>query len=132
MEDRITYKVIEIDNRKFRINKFDPLFGAYIASKFLVNRLDKFNPDKIVENLLQSNNFEEFEAFQKRVLSYCEEILPNTKAKVINSEGNIGIINLTAPMVMSLFIQTIMFSFEDFFEEGVEVPQMENQEKIND
>ena len=130
MDNRITYKIIEINDRKFKINKFDPFFGAYIASKFLINRSDKIDLDKIIESLLQSNNFDGFESFQKKVLSYCEEVLPNTNAKVINSEGNIGIINLTAPMVMSLFIQTIMFSFEDFFEEGVEVPQMENQENL--
>ncbi len=121
MEIRVDKKIIEIKGRKFTINKFDPFFGSYMAFKVL--NLGSNNDTSQVGilstfNNLMGNNLEEFEKIQKKVLSYCTESLPVGEVPLVNSEGNIAVIGLTAPMAMNLFIQTIMFSISDFFEEG--------------
>lgn len=121
MEIRIDKKTIEIKGRKFTLNKFDPFFGSYMAFKVLnLGQVDESSSDRIISvfNTLMGKDLNEFETIQKKVLSYCSENLPAGEVPLINSEGNIAIINLTAPMAMSLFIQTIMFSMSDFFEEG--------------
>ena len=35
---------------------------------------------------------------------------------MINNEGNIAIIGLTAPMMLALSVSVILFSLEDFFD----------------
>lgn len=121
MEIRVDKKTIEIKGRKFVINKFDPFFGSYIAFKVLnLSQVEGSSSDRIISafSTLMGKDLNEFETIQKKVLSYCNENLAAGEIPLINSEGNIAVINLTAPMAMSLFIQTIMFSLSDFFEEG--------------
>lgn len=117
MENRVTKKYINIKDRKFALNKFDPLYGSYMALKMMTasgnNGLDV---QSLISDLMGSSS-EEFEKTQKGVLKYCSEVLPSGEVPLINEEGNIAVMGLTAPMAMSLFIQTIMFAISDFFED---------------
>lgn len=123
MEVRETRKIIEIEGRAFIINKFDPLFGSFIAMKVFKSSAKggKSSIDQMMNSLI-SENQEEFIKLQSKILSYCQEKLPAGPTAVINLEGNIAINNFTAPMAMNLFMQTLMFSLEDFFDQGEPAP----------
>lgn len=125
MEVRETRKIIDIEGRQFVINKFDPLFGSFIAMKVFKSTATGSGKSNIHEmlNSLISENQEEFIKLQTKILSYCQEKLPSGLVSVVNPEGNIALNNFTAPMAMNLFMQTLMFSLEDFFDQG-ELAQM--------
>lgn len=120
METRVTEKELEIEGRKFVLKKFDPMFGSYISLK--VFQTDNEGKGKInVENALtkiMGEDFAHYAQLQGKILGYCSEVLPAGRIPVINSEGNIAIIGLTAPMTLALSVAVIMFSLEDFFEKG--------------
>lgn len=126
MEVRETRKIIDIEGRQFVINKFDPLFGSFIAMKVFKSTATNSGKSNIHEmlNSLISENQEEFIKLQTKILSYCQEKLQSGLVSVVNPEGNIALNNFTAPMAMNLFMQTLMFSLEDFFDQG-ELAQME-------
>lgn len=118
---RETKKTIEIRGRKFILNKFDPFFGNYIALKLfsLQEEGKDFNFELFMKGFT-SGSYEEYESFTKRILKYCSEILPAGETPVINSEGNIAIIELDTPMMMELFTREMMFNIEGFFENDPE------------
>lgn len=120
METRVTEKELEIEGRKFVLKKFDPMFGSYISLK--VFQTDNEGKGKInVENALtkiMGEDFAHYAQLQGKILGYCSEVLPAGRIPVINSEGNVAIIGLTAPMTLALSVAVIMFSLEDFFEKG--------------
>lgn len=123
--ERVVTKTIELENRKFVVRKFDPMFGAYISLQIfssIDHNGDKFNLEGIL-NKMVSKKFEEFKEFQNKILAYCSEILPAGNIPVINSEGNIAINNLSPILLLQLVMNTLMFSMEDFFTEGEEAPQ---------
>ena len=115
---RETQKVIEVKGRKFILNKFDPFFGSYLAFKVfsLQGKGKESESLEVVLNTMMGKDFKTFESLIKKVLAYCSEVLPAGNTPIINSEGNIAIIGLNAPMVTSLFIQSVMFNLSDFFE----------------
>lgn len=114
---RETQKTIEIKGRKFILNKFDPFFGSYLAFK-VFSLQGKNSEGKLEEvlNTMMGKDFKTFESLTKKVLAYCSECLLAGNTPLINSEGNIAVVQLTAPMVTSLFIQSVMFNLSDFFE----------------
>lgn len=125
MENRISNKIVDIKGRKFIINKFDPMFGAWMAAKVLGMSSPKgIDISKVIKELMGSN-FDEFKTLQAQVLKYVNEELPGGITPVINSEGNIAVMGITASDLLSLFVQTLMFSLSDFFEEGEQDPQRE-------
>lgn len=124
MENRITEKQVELKGRKFIIHKFDPLFGSYISLKVLNSSNGKGLDIKNFIDFIIGNDQNEFNKIQKEVLKYCSEMLPSGKVPVINEEGNLAVVDLTTPMIISLFFQTIMFSLQDFFEEEVSIPNL--------
>ena len=114
--ERETQKTLEIKGRKFILNKYDPFFGSYLAFKvFSIQGNGKESLDAVL-NTMMGKDFKTFESLIKRVLSYCSECLPVGNTPLINSEGNIAVVELTAPMVTSLFIQSVMFNISDFFD----------------
>lgn len=127
MQVRETRKTIEVEGRQFVINKFDPLFGSFIAMKIFKSTATKNSQSSIEEmlNSLISENQEDFIKLQTQILSYCQEKLPAGLTSVVNPEGNIALNNFTAPMAMNLFMQTLMFSLEDFFDQGEPAQKME-------
>lgn len=123
---RITKKHIEIEGRKFVLNKFDPFFGSYMAFKVFSQGTES-GLENLISKLIGETP-EEMEKLQKRVLTYCSEVLPIGEVPVINSEGNFAVPDVTAPMMMSLFFQSVMFSMTDFFESGALQDLMETQQ----
>lgn len=124
-------KVIEIRGRKFVLNKFDPFFGNFIALKlFSLQSPDKeFNMELFMKGII-SGSYEEYESFTKRILKYCSEVLASGEVPVINSEGNIAVIELDTPLMMELFTREMMFNIEGFFEgdpEALAQIEKENQ-----
>lgn len=128
---RDTTQYIEIKGRKFALNKFDPFFGNFIAFR-LLSLQPKKGSDLPLENLIQSfmeGNYEEYEKFTKKVLRYCSEVLPSGEVPIINSENNIAITGLDAPLMMELFTREMIFNLEGFFGEDTEAQnQMEKRE----
>lgn len=136
MEIRETKKTVEVKGRKFILNKFDPFFGSYLSFKVFSLQGKGKESIEVVLNTMMGTDYKNFETLSKRVLKYCSELLPAGEIPIINSEGNISITGLTAPMVTSLFIQSVMFNITDFFEEDPEILQMDqpmgqSEEKAN-
>lgn len=136
MEIRETKKTVEVKGRKFILNKFDPFFGSYLSFKVFSLQGKGKESIEVVLNTMMGTDYKNFETLSKRVLKYCSELLPAGEIPIINSEGNISITGLTAPMVTSLFIQSVMFNITDFFEEDPEIlqrdqPMGQSEEKAN-
>lgn len=126
---RETKKVIEIKGRKFVLHKYDPLFGSYLAFKVFSLQGKKSESLEAILNTMMGKDFDSFKSLSEKVLKYCSESLPAGDTPLINSEGNIAVIALTAPMVTSLFIQSVMFNISDFFD-GDPQELMEAQQKV--
>ena len=121
MDTRITEREIELEGRKFVLKKFDPLFGSYISLKVFNTTEDSKSGKINIEGALtkiMGEDYEHYVQLQTKILGYCSEVLPAGKIPVVNSEGNIAIIGMTAPMTLALSVSVIMFSLEDFFDKG--------------
>lgn len=127
MDIRSTEREIELEGRKFVLRKFDPLFGSYISLK-VFNAADesknKFNVEDALTKIM-GEDYAHYVQLQTKILGYCSEVLPAGKIPVVNSEGNIAVMDMTAPMTLALSVSVIMFSLEDFFDKG----EQENLEK---
>lgn len=119
MENRKTTKQIEVNRRKFILNKFTPYFGVYLAVQTFGSFAGKENKLAAISEALLSKPQEEFIKLQQDVLKYCSEILPGGKIPVVNEEGNFAVENMDAPLALNLFVQTLFFSMSDFFTEAV-------------
>ena len=76
-------------------------------------------------------DFDHYVQLQNKILGYCSEVLPAGKISIINSEGNIAVIGLTAPMMLALSVSVILFSLEDFFDkEEQETLKNQNPESL--
>lgn len=117
MEKRITTKKIEIKGREFVLEKFDPFFGVYIATTFL-GADHKNGMEGIIKSLL-SKPKDEFIQLQKDILSYCYEMLPSGRVRVVDENGNIAIQDMSSSLTLSLVVQSLMFSITDFFDQEV-------------
>lgn len=124
MNTRETSQTIEIKGRKFILNKFDPFYGSYLAFKvFSMQGKKDLNMSHILGCIL-GDNFEEFEKVTKQILKYCSEILPSGKVSLINSEGNIAVMDLTTDFTMELLSRELIFNLEGFFTEDQEAQNL--------
>lgn len=120
MLERINEKEVTIKNRNFVLVKYDPMFGFWLVSNVLGKVLaSKGNKLQAFMEALTNKPLEESIQLQKSVLKYCYEILPAGRTKVVDDGGNFAIIDPDGPIVMSLFVQSIMFSLSDFFDQEV-------------
>ncbi|MEI6580041.1 MAG: hypothetical protein WCN92_11360 [Eubacteriales bacterium] len=127
MEMRKTEKDIMINGRKFRIKKFSALLGTGILRDLLTTAL----PINITDFLpgasalkgatSKAMSIQEFEDFQKLLLSKTFEMLPAGETPIINANGDFGVIDLEYDTlaVLSLLKDIIMFNFESLFTEGL-------------
>ena len=134
METRITEKEIELEGRKFILRKFDPMFGSYISLKIFQSSSggdkNKFDIENTLSKIM-GEDFDHYVQLQNKILGYCSEVLPAGKISIINSEGNIAVIGLTAPMMLALSVSVILFSLEDFFDkEEQETLKNQNPESL--
>lgn len=135
MEQQISYKDIEVKERKFRLNKMDARTGSYMLFKlmkiltpiFKNIKLDdnkEFNLDDINLTELISSIFDlpenEFRYIQDNCLQVAEEVLPAGPAKVLDKYGNYGVMNIEfdTGLLMVLTVHSLIFNVSGFFGES--------------
>ena len=55
---------------------------------------------------------DELKALMQLCLKYCFEELPGNPAQVVDSEGNLGIINATAPLITRVATKYMLFFWD--------------------
>ena len=125
---RETFRNIELNGRKWRVEKFDALTGSYLAYQLINLAL----PPMIGKLLANSGipvggdhsgrvmSKQEFMEFQKDCLRVCFEILPARNAPVIAENDNWGVEELEKDLstVLMLTVHVLIFNVQSFFEEG--------------
>lgn len=127
---RVTEDTIEIDGRTFVMKKYDPMLGNYIlmaaASSTLPfgisSALAKAFGIDVSNN--QKMSKDQFMELQRDVLSFCYERLPAGDAPIITKTGY-GVLNLDSKILTNLFLSSMIFNFNDFFEESPSESQVE-------
>ena len=133
MEQPILYKDIEINDRRFRLNKMDARTGSYMLFKLVkiltpifknlkIDNLDDINLDDLNLTDLMSSIFDlpenEFRYIQDNCLRVIEELLPAGPARVLDKHGNYGVLDIefNTGLLMNLTIQSLIFNVAGFFE----------------
>lgn len=146
MDMPVLNKDIEINGRKFRLNKMDARTGSYMLFKLIKiltpilekidlddiedkapdhtkeKKLEKANLDDINLTDLMSSIFNlpesEFRYIQDNCLRVVEEILPAGPAKVLDKNGNYGVLDIefNTALLLNLTIQSLIFNVAGFFE----------------
>ena len=131
MDIKEKYKDIEIDGRKFRINKFNAMTGTFMLMKMLgilLPMLDKIDLDSVEIATLKDLNFthiakslcdleeKEFKYIQENCLKVVEEILPAGPQQILNNYGVWGVqdIEFDMGLVHNLTVQSIWFNMQSF------------------
>lgn len=132
------YKDVEINDRTFRINKFDARTGSFMVFKItkllapLVKNLDltKFKDVKEASdvdlgafdlsgiiNELGNLSEDDFTYIQDRCLKVCSEVLPAGLAPVIDKNGFFGVGDLEddTMTVLALTAHALIFNLQGFF-----------------
>jgi len=124
MEKRETFKIIELNGRKWRIGKFDALTGSYIAYKLLFQALP-MGLDSQIGNLpkgRETMSKDEFLALQRDCLSICQELKNvggvDTPMVVMMPDGRWGVDGLQddTVTVLALTAHALIFNVASFFE----------------
>lgn len=119
MENRVSEKTIKANGREFVLHKFTPFFGVYLAAQTFGSIIGSKNKlEALVKSILNKPK-EDFIKLQQDVLKYCFEKLPAGPTAVVDENGNFAVMNMDAPLALTLFIQTLMFSMSDFFTDEV-------------
>ncbi|MFV3013559.1 phage tail assembly chaperone [Clostridium botulinum] len=135
MEIPVSHEEIEINGRKFRLNKLDARTGSYMLFKLtkiitpILKGLNIENIDDIDDIKISDLNFtelassifdlpeKEFRYIQDNCLRVVEEILPAGPAKVIDKYGKFGVMDIEfdTALLMNLTIQSLVFNVKGFF-----------------
>ena len=127
------YKIIEVNGRKFRLNKMSAMKGNYMLlkmTKFLPAILENIHLEKMdsdefsFDDINLTKAFEpiysmtekEFMYIQENCLKSVEEILPAGAQAVLNDNGQWGVLNIEFDMalVMNLTFQSLWFNLKGF------------------
>lgn len=126
MDKRETYKDVDFNDRKWRINKFDAMTGSYIAYKLMAEALPMGLSSQIgiPEKANKSNKLmskEDFFDLQKDCLKVCAEVLPAGPAPVIVDNGNWGVMGIEndTKTVLFLTVQALIWNVTGFFDESL-------------
>lgn len=122
MAKRETEKIIELQGRKFKIEKFDALTGSYIAfvlaEKFMPMGLDAKAglTDMPKDRSLMSK--QEFMDLQRDCLGVVSEILPAGARPVLNENGTWGVMDIERDtrLVILLTVHALAFNIAGFFD----------------
>jgi hypothetical protein len=128
VEKRETFKIVEMGERKFRIEKFDALTGSYLAYQLLNLALPPMLGGLLAKSGIPVGgggsqgrimSKQEFLDFQKDCLAACFEVLPAGNMPVITENG-FGVIGLEQDLstVVMLTVHVLLFNVQSFFEEG--------------
>lgn len=132
------FKNVTINDRQFRIKKFDALTGSIMLFKIsgllapLVESLDLGklkgvdDPTKVdlsgfdlpkIMAALGGLSEKDLSYVQEKCLRVCYESLPAGLSRVLNDDGNFGVIGLEndTMTVLALTVHTIIFNLKGFF-----------------
>ncbi|WP_261780945.1 phage tail assembly chaperone [Clostridium botulinum] len=132
MEIPVLYEDIQINERKFRLNKMDARTGSYMLFKLMkilgpifknikIDNIEDISLDDINLTDLMSSVFNlpenEFRYIQDNCLRAVEEILPAGPARIIDKYGSFGVLNIEfdTALLMNLTIQSLIFNVKGFF-----------------
>lgn len=133
MDIPVTYKDIEINERKFRLNKMDARTSSYMLYKLMkiltpvfknINteslentQIEDLNLTEIFESVLDLPE-KEFRYIQDKSLQAVEEILKAGPQQVFTKSETWGVLDMefNAGLVMNLTIQSLVFNVQGFFE----------------
>lgn len=123
MEKRSTIKNIEVNGRKFQIDKLDAMTSCYVASVLMSIALPLIGP-MLVNQLpmipkgLPFLSKEEFFDLQRDLLSACSEILSAGPTPIIGENGRPAVEDLekNATLVLNLTVTSLVWSVGDFFD----------------
>lgn len=133
MDQPINNKIIEINERKFKLNKLDAKTGSYmlfkvtsilkpIVKNMKLDDIEDFSLDKLnlgdVIDALCSLSEKDFRYIQDNCLSVVEELLPAGSAKIIDKNGNFGVLDIefNTGLLMTLTVHSLVFNVIGFFE----------------
>lgn len=121
MDKRETSKIVEIDGRKFRVNKFDAMTGSYIAYKLMGEMLPMGIGDKVGVTTPKGSQImskTDFIELQKDCLKVCYEVLPAGDAPILDANERWGVADLEkdAKTVLALTVHTLIFNVSSFFD----------------
>lgn len=131
MDIQENYKDIEINGRKFRLNKLSAMTGTFMMVKLvgiLVPMLDNINIDSLDTTALKDLNYtqiskslcdleeKELKTIQEKSLKVVEELLPAGPQKILGDYDKWGVENIEFDMalVLNLTVQSIWFNVESF------------------
>jgi hypothetical protein len=128
------YKDIEVNGRKFRLNKLNARTGTYMLlkiTKILPSILENIDFDKIKSedfnfkdlNLTKTlspifdMDEKEFAYIQDNCLKTVEELLPGGPQVVLDNNDQWGVLNIEFDMalVINLTVQSLWFNLQGFF-----------------
>lgn len=134
MKPTENYKDIEVNGRKFRLNKLNARTGTYMLlkiTKILPPILENINLDKLDSDNLNFKDLnltkvlspifdmeeKEFTYIQDNCLKTIEELLPAGPQQVLYNNGQWGASDIEFDMVlvMNLTIQSLWFNLQGFF-----------------
>ena len=107
---RESFKVVEINEKKYRIGKFTPLMGSYILIKLEGQGLRSLSKAEIFD-------------IQKDCLKLVSEVIsvegnPDQYAPIMTEDGRLVGEDNDLGDVVSLVTHVLGFNLEGFFEEG--------------
>lgn len=128
------YKDIEVNGRKFRLNKLNARTGTFMLIKLTktlaavmsnidIDKLDSddlsikdLNLTKVLEPIFDLSE-EEFSYIQDNCLKTVEELLPAGSQPILDNNGQWGVLNIEFDMalVMNLTLQSLWFNLQGFF-----------------
>lgn len=128
------YKDIEVNGRKFRLNKLNARTGTFMLIKLTktlaavmsnidIDKLDSddlsikdLNLTKVLEPIFDLSE-EEFSYIQDNCLKTVEELLPAGPQPIFDNNGQWGVLNIEFDMalVMNLTLQSLWFNLQGFF-----------------
>ncbi|MDQ7094215.1 hypothetical protein REC12_11505 [Desulfosporosinus sp. PR] len=132
-------KIVEIKGRKFVVKKFDARTGSFMLIKVMgivapmlkgldLNKITEKNKEEVnlndidvikVVSGLTSLSEQDFNYIHDKCLQVCFEVLPAGPARVMNSDGNFGVVGLendsatTFPLVAHALIFNVMSFFSE-------------------
>lgn len=136
METPMAFKDIEINGRKFRLNKLNARTGSFM----LVNMIGILTPliKNVKKESLKNMNLEDvniteiaeqlsdipetkFRYIQDNLLQIISELLPAGGQPILTKDLTWGVLNIEFDMslVMNLTIQSLVFNLSGFFGESL-------------
>ena len=131
MEIRSDHGKFETNGRTFIINKMTPTMGIAILKELLtrsmpidfLGMIDQTGSSKLKglmalpTTTVRPMGIDEFEEFERRLLSYVFEVLPSGRVPIMDTMGNYSVEGLESDtmLVLRLLVEVVKVNYKDFF-----------------